>query len=219
MISSDSEEVRRRASNIIARGGIVAFRTDTFYGLGVNPFDEQALRSLNDLKGREAKPILVIISDRAQADRFVKAKSALFEILAAHYWPGALTIVEEARQELSAELTANTKTIGVRLPDDEQVRDFVRTCGGALTATSANLAGQTPARTALEVLQTFLNKLDLVVDSGLARGGKPSTVIDISKGAARLIREGIVSRRELAKMLEVTGAKLEENGTAKHNGE
>jgi tRNA A37 threonylcarbamoyladenosine synthetase subunit TsaC/SUA5/YrdC len=69
-----------------------------FYGLGVNPFDERALRSLNELKGREAKPILIIISDRAQTERFVEAKSALFEILAAHYWPGALTIVEEARR-------------------------------------------------------------------------------------------------------------------------
>jgi len=214
MISIDSEEVRRRASNIIARGGIVAFRTDTFYGLGVNPFDERALRSLNELKGTEAKPILIIISDRAQTERFVEAKSALFEILAAHYWPGALTIVEEARRGLSAELTANTKTIGVRLPNDEQVRDFVRACGGALTATSANLAGRPPARTAHEVSQTFSNKLDLIVDSGDARGGKPSTVIGISKGDARLIREGIVSRRELAETLKAAGVKLEENGEA-----
>ncbi len=214
MISIDSEEVRCRASNIIACGGIVAFRTDTFYGLGVNPFDERALRSLNELKGREAKPILIIISDRAQTARFVEAKSALFEILAAHYWPGALTIVEEARRELSAELTANTKTIGVRLPNDERVREFVRACGGALTATSANLAGRPPARTAHEVSHTFSNKIDLIVDSGDARGGKPSTVIDLTKGEARLIREGIVSRRELAETLKAAGVKLEENGEA-----
>ncbi len=200
----DSEETRRRASTIIAGGGIVAFRTDTFYGLGVNPFGERALRALNNLKGREAKPILVIISDAAQAERFVKAKSALFEILVAHYWPGALTIVEEARWELSA----NTKTIGVRLPDDEQVRDFVRTCGGALTATSANLAGQPPARTALEVSQAFSNNIDLIVDSGDARGGKPSTVIDISKGEARLIREGAVSQHELHLILNSIGRQL-----------
>lgn len=211
MISIDREDVRCRAANIIARGGIVAFRTDTFYGLGVNPFDERALRSLNDLKGREAKPILIVISDRAQIDRFVEAQSALFEILAAHYWPGALTIVEEARRKLSIELTANTKTIGVRLPDDERVRDFVRACGGALTATSANFAGQPPARTALEVSQAFSNKIDLIVDSGEARGGKPSTVIDISKGETRLIREGIISRYELAKILEAMGVKLEDN--------
>ncbi len=211
MIKIDSEEVRRLASIIIARGGIVAFRTDTFYGLGVNPFDERALRSLNDLKGREAKPILVVISDRAQAERFVEAKSALFEILAVHYWPGALTIVEKARRELSIELTANTKTIGVRLPNDEQARDFVRACGGALTATSANIAGQSPARTALEVSHAFSNKLDLIADSGEARGGKPSTVIDISKGEARLIREGVVSRRELVQTLEAAGVKLKDN--------
>jgi tRNA A37 threonylcarbamoyladenosine synthetase subunit TsaC/SUA5/YrdC len=68
MISKDGEETRLRAAKVIVRGGIVAFRTDTFYGLGVNPFDERALRSLNDLKGRDAKPILVIISDRAQAE-------------------------------------------------------------------------------------------------------------------------------------------------------
>jgi len=211
MISIDSGETRLRAATVIARGGIVAFRTDTFYGLGVNPFDERALRSLNKLKKREAKPILVIISDGAQAERFVEVKSTLFEILAARYWPGALTIVEAARTELSAELTANTKTIGVRLPYDERVRDFVRTCGGALTATSANLAGESPTRTALEVSHTFSNKIDLIVDSGEARGGKPSTVLDISKGDACLIREGVVSSSDLLKTLGVVGIQLKEN--------
>lgn len=208
MITPDSAEAHQRAAKVIARGGVLAFRTDTFYGLGANPFDERALQRLNQLKGREAKPILVIISDAAQAARFIEAQSILFEALASRHWPGALTIVERAHSELSDELTAGTKTIGVRLPYDERVREFVASCGGALTATSANLAGATPARTALEVAQAFSNELDLIVDSGTARGEKPSTVIDVSEGHARLIREGAVPVRELVETLQSIGVQL-----------
>ncbi len=208
MIIVNSVDTRQRAAKVIAQGGVLAFRTDTFYGLGANPFDERALRRLNRIKGREAKPILVIISDAAQATRFVEAQSILFEALATRHWPGALTIVECAHSELSDELTAGTKTIGVRLPFDERVREFVKACGGALTATSANLVGATPARTALEVAQAFSNELDLIVDSGTARGEKPSTVLDVSDGHAHLIREGAVPVSELVETLQSIGMQL-----------
>ncbi len=214
MIIADSVDTRQRAAKVIAQGGVLAFRTDTFYGLGANPFDERALRRLNQLKGREAKPILVIISDAAQATRFIQPKSILFEALAARYWPGALTIVEQAHPELFDELTAGTKTIGVRLPFDERVREFVQACGGALTATSANLTGTMPARTAHEVAQAFSNELDLIVDSGTARGEKPSTVIDVSSGHARLMREGAVSSGELEETLGSIGVELKKKDEA-----
>lgn len=206
MIVSDSQSTRLRAAAIISAGGIVAFRTDTFYGLGADPFNEEALASLKKLKGRDAgKPILVIISDMEQAERFIAERSELFEQVCQQHWPGPLTIVVRARREVPLELTAGTETIGVRLPDDEGVRELVRACGGALTATSANIAGEPPARTAKEVAHSFPVGLGLIVDGGSARSDEPSTVLDLSGREPRLIREGVLSKLALEKTLASLG--------------
>lgn len=211
MIVSDSQSTRERAAGLIADGGVVAFRTDTFYGLGADPFNRDALRAIKKLKGREeGKPILVVISDATEAERFASDKSELFERVCTKHWPGPLTIVVRARAEVPEELTAGTGTIGVRLPDDERVREFVRLCGGALTATSANLSGEPPASTAQEVARSFPNGLEMIIDSGAARGGQPSTVLDLSEQQPRLIRVGAVSIRELEETLLAIGERLSE---------
>ncbi|PYS94178.1 MAG: threonylcarbamoyl-AMP synthase [Acidobacteria bacterium] len=200
VILPDNTETHARAAKIVAAGGIVAFRTDTFYGLGADPFKRAALLALRNLKGREEdKPLLVVIGDVGEAARFMVSRSKLFDRLSARFWPGALTLVVAARVEVPTELTANTGTIGVRLPADEAVRAFVRACGGVLTATSANLAGQPPARTAAEVARAFPTGLDLIIDGGTARTEQPSTVVDVTGHEARLIREGVVAWREIQK--------------------
>lgn len=202
MILINSAQARVRAAEHIANGGIIAFRTDTFYGLGVDPFNREALHKVNQLKGREAhKPLLIIISDASEAERFISERSGCFETLRAHHWPGPLTIVARARRELYTELTANTGTIGVRLPDDDSVREFVHHCGGALTATSANPAGIPPAQTALEVANYFPKSELLVIDGGQAHSDQPSTVVDVTGPTTRLIREGIITRHELEQTL------------------
>jgi L-threonylcarbamoyladenylate synthase len=210
-ILPDDNEPRLRAAEIISRGGVVAFRTDTFYGLGADPFKPDALRYIKRLKGRdEGKPILVVIGDATEAERFIASRSGLFDSLAARHWPGPLTLVVNARAEVPSELTAGTGTIGLRLPDDEGVRAFVRICGGALTATSANLAGEPPARTAQEVARSFPNGLPLILDGGATHSPLPSTVLDVTGTRARLIREGVVTRDELRQTLDAIGAELEE---------
>jgi L-threonylcarbamoyladenylate synthase len=191
-VLADGATTRDLARDIIERGGVLAFRTDTFYGLGANPFDREAVRAVNELKGREGKPILVVVSDIEHAEELVGAKTRLFERLTAHFWAGALTLVAPAREGLPEELTAGTGTVGVRLPDDDEVRNFVRACGGALTATSANRAGEAPARTAGEVFRAFPTGLDLIVDGGETRAAQPSTVVDVTGEEARLIREGAI---------------------------
>ena len=198
MILKDNRETRERAAAIVKAGGIVAFRTDTFYGLGADPFNRAALQNLLALKGREdGKPILLVIADASEVARFNARRSKLFDAVSALHWPGALTLVVGAHAELPEELTAGTGTIGLRLPADAEVCAFVRACGGALTATSANRAGEMPARTAEDVARAFAGGLALVVDGGAARSTEPSTVLDVSRGEARLIREGAVSWREL----------------------
>jgi L-threonylcarbamoyladenylate synthase len=193
MILPDDSETHATAAAIVKAGGSVAFRTDTFYGLGADPFNSEALRKLRALKSREAaKPVLVVLSDADVAERFMTGHTKLFNVLSGKFWPGALTLVVAARAAVPVELTAGSGTVGVRLPDDKSVRAFVRACGGALTATSANQAGEPPARTAVEVAAAFPAGLSLIVDGGAAQSEQPSTVLDISGAQARLIRAGVV---------------------------
>lgn len=206
MIVADDEKGRERAAGVIAHGGLIAFRTDTFYGLGVDPSNRKAIARLKDLKGRDdQKPILVVISDTAIVERFIERRTEILDAVSQEHWPGPLTIVMKAKREISDELTAGSGTIGLRLPNDERVRALVRACGGALTATSANLSGEPPARTAEEVMRAFPAGLDLIVDGGAASVDKPSTVVDLSGTNIRLIREGVVTRGELSLTLSKLG--------------
>lgn len=201
MIQTDNAETRADAARIIAGGGVVAFRTDTFYGLGVDPLNPAAIRKIRALKGREeTKPILLLISDENEVDRFIE-QSTFFKLVAHRHWPAPLTLIGVSRAEVPTELTAGTKSLGVRLPDDEDVRAFVRACGGALTGTSANLSGQPPARTAKEVENYLPTGLDLIVDRGEVTATEPSTVLDVSDSKARLVREGALSREQLKELL------------------
>ena len=197
-----NEEVRVKAAGIISQGGVIAFRTDTFYGLGADPLNSSAVRRILNLKGREdGKPILLLVSDLADVDRFIIRQSSTFRKVAHQFWPGPLTLVGEARQELPEELTAGTGTIGVRLASGEDVRALVRACGGALTATSANLSGQLPARSAEEVKNHFPIGVDLIIDGGEVAVADASTVLDLSGNEARLVREGAIKREQLVAFL------------------
>jgi L-threonylcarbamoyladenylate synthase len=217
MIVPDNSPVRIQAAKIIRLGGVIAFRTDTFYGLGADPSNPEAVRKIRNLKSREdSKPILVLISDLSELDRFVvieaneanklveanEADSA-FQKAIRLFWPGPLTLVTRARAELPAELTAGTGTIGLRLPADEQVRTLVRACGGALTATSANVSGQSPASSAAAVASYFSEGLDMIIDGGHANSTEPSTVVDVTSPQPRIIRRGVITEAELAPILSL----------------
>jgi L-threonylcarbamoyladenylate synthase len=200
MIVKDDSERRAQAAAIVAGGCVIAFLTDTFYGLGADPLNADAVRRIKNLKGRDDhKPILLLISDLAEVDRFIE-QSDFFKLVAQKHWPAPLTLIGAVRSSVPAELTAGTGSLGVRLPDNENVRRLVRVCGGALTATSANVSGQPPARTAREVAEYFSAGIDLIVDGGEATVTEPSTVLDVSNSKPRLVREGLVTRDELAQL-------------------
>jgi L-threonylcarbamoyladenylate synthase len=200
----DNDDTRRQASRIIANGGVIAFRTDTFYALGVDPLNPDAVGRLKKLKGRgEKKPILLLIGDTSHLNRLIVDTSETFEVVAKSFWPGPLTIVCRAAGGLPDGLTAGTGTVGVRLPDDENVRALVRLCGGALTATSANPSGRPPAHSAEEVEGYFPNGVDLIINGGEVTATEPSTVLDLSLTEPRVIREGVISRKTLEGALGV----------------
>ena len=193
-----SSEPLDRVADLIAKGGVIAFRTDTLYGLGADPFNSKAIQRLKQLKGREDhKPILIVISDHDQVARFISEPSAAFKQLAERFWPGPLTLIGKANPSVPREITAGTETVGLRLPDDEQVRALVHACGGALTATSANPSNLAPARSAETVDDYFGAAIDLIIDDGEARTHRPSTVVDVSGSEPKLIREGVIAWREI----------------------
>ena len=187
-----------RAAKIVSEGGVIAFRSDTFYGLGADPFNATAVARIRELKGREEnKPILLLLSDATVADRFIADRSKAFEEVAGKFWPGPLTIVGLAVANLPPEITAGTGTVGVRVPADDDVRELVRVCGGALTATSANPSGSEPARSAHEVIEYFGERIDLVIDTGEVTAIEPSTVLDVTTSPPRVIREGAIPVQDL----------------------
>ena len=206
MILRESTQTLEEAARIISSGGLIAFRTDTFYGLGADPLSRLAIGRIRQLKSREeTKPILLLISDYDKVAQFITKPSELFLSIATRHWPGPLTLVSGARPELPDELTAGSGTIGLRLPEDDDVRSLVRACGGALTATSANLSGAQPARTAKDVETYFATGIDLIIDGGEATVLHASTVLDVSGDRPRMIREGAISRKGLNETLRERG--------------
>ncbi len=198
MIIPQTTDNLEQITATIRRGGVIAFRTDTFYGLGADPFNLSAVQKIRELKAREDdKPILVVISEPKQLDRLISHRSKAFNNLTAQFWPGALTIIGRAGDELPEELTAGTKTVGVRLPDDDKVRALIAACGGALTATSANVSGQPPAHNAAEVEKYFGQRIELIVDGDPSKSESPSTVIDATTDEIKLVREGVISWRDI----------------------
>ena len=209
MIVADSFSTHEAAAQVISDGGLIAFRTDTFYGLGANPLDPVAVARIKKLKDREGnKPILVLVSDDHQVDRFIADRSKVFVAVTERFWPGPLTVVNTAVRALPEPLTAGSTTIGVRLPDDKNLRKLLRACGGALTATSANLTGEPPALTAAEVEVYFPESIDLIVDGGHVTATRPSTVLALEEPEPRLIREGVIPREELSEFFEGIGLRL-----------
>jgi L-threonylcarbamoyladenylate synthase len=180
------------AAAVLAAGGVVAFPTDTFYGLGVSALDAAAVGRLFAVKERpESRPILVLVDDVARIEPFAILTARARE-LAARHWPGALTLVLPARALVPTSLTAGTGTIGVRQPAHAVARALVAALASPITAPSANRSGDAPPARAEDVLAVFDGRIDLVLDAGPTPGGLPSTVLDVTVEPPRVLRAGAV---------------------------
>jgi len=182
--------------DVLTAGGLVAFPTDTVYGLGCLVDRVESIDRLFVVKGRDtSKAIAVLIGE---IDHLTIVSSGLSESagsLAAHFWPGALTLVVPRNPALPANLSP-LPTIGVRMPDHPFARNLLRQAG-PLATTSANQSGWPSPVTAGEVLEQLNEKVDLVIDGGACPGGVPSTVVDCTGADLRILREGAISRVQL----------------------
>ncbi|HSE93809.1 MAG TPA: L-threonylcarbamoyladenylate synthase [Methylomirabilota bacterium] len=196
VVAVDSEApepgVLSRAAGVLEAGGLVAFPTETFYGLGASALDADAVRRVFALKGRpESRPLLVLVDGVPAAERIAEVPPHA-RALMDRYWPGALTLVLRARPIVPDEVTAATGTVGVRVPAHAVARGLAHALGGPVTAPSANPTGAKAPTTAAEVRRYFDSRLPLVLDGGPTTGGLPSTVLDVTVDPPRLLRAGAV---------------------------
>ena len=194
-----SEPVILKAVSILRQGGIVAFPTETYYGLAVDPFNPDALRRLFATKKRiTQKPILTVVNSRQQLSPLILDIPPLFQILMDRFWPGPLTLIFKGSQYLPPLLTGHTGTIGVRWSSNLVACRLAAFFGNAVTATSANLSGGKPAVTAAECNRYFGSGIDMVIDGGTTPGGRGSTLVGIEKGRLRLLRDGVIPFADIA---------------------
>ena len=193
--------VIREAADLIREGLVVAYPTDTLYGLAVDPRNAAAVRRLFELKGRpETSALTLIAADVAHA-RAAGEMTTDAERLAERWWPGPLTIVLRARPILAREVIGGGTTVGVRIPDHPVAIALARDAGFCVTATSANRAAATATSTAAAVASA-LPDVDAILDGGASRGGQPSTIVDASSRLVSLIRPGVVPWERVLKSLQ-----------------
>jgi len=194
-----------RAVRVVKTGGLVAFPTETFYGLAADPYNSDAIDRLFRIKGRESgKPIGLVLDDIARLEGVVKSIPAEAAELIRKFWPGPLTLLLNIGRPVSPKLTGGTGKIGVRIPSHPVALRFLRGLGQPVTATSANPSGYEPAQTAEAVRESFAAGIDLILDGGPAPGGEASTIVDATLHPPRLIREGKVPFGDVLRCLGLT---------------
>lgn len=181
------------AATIILGGGVVAYPTDTLYGLAVDPASARAVSRLFALKGRKlTAAIPLIAADLEQVESWAGVMTDTARILAQRWWPGPLSLVVPARPALCPDLLGGGRSVAVRVPAHAVAVALARAVGRPITSTSANRSGA-PATCAPHDLATLAPELDALLDAGVAPGGPPSTVVDVTGAAPRLVREGAVT--------------------------
>ncbi len=191
-------EALREAVAVLRRGGVVAYPTDTVYGLAVNAMDVEAIARLYDVKGRpEDKALPLIIGDVGQLTEVAAAVPPLAQQLIAAFWPGPLTLLFEPHDALPAELRGASPRIGVRWPAALLSQQLAGALGHAITATSANCSGAPAALTAAEVGRQLGGAVDLILDGGRAESAAVSTVLDVVVTPPRIRRLGKISTRAI----------------------
>lgn len=192
--TAPEERALRRSAEVLRGGGLVAFPTETFYGLGANALDRGAVRRVFEAKGRPASmPLLVVLDTASKLLDIVEDVPPRARPLIERYWPGPLTLVFRAAAAVPSELTAGTGTIGVRVPNHAVARALVERLGLAVTAPSANPTGAAPPSTADGVIAGLGDAVDLVLDAGPTSGGAPSTVVDVTVDPPRVVRQGAIT--------------------------
>lgn len=193
------------ACRIIKEGGIVAFPTETFYGLGVKYDNISALKKLYEIKKRpKEKAMPLIIGDMNMLSMVAASVSDIAQKLMHKFWPGPLTLLLNAREYLSEFITGEAGMVAVRVPGESFALALARALEFPITATSANISGTSPADTPGNVVRHFGESLDLLIDGERTPGGLPSTIVDVTGDEVKIMRPGVIPDEEILEF--VSGA-------------
>ena len=202
VISADRPGALAQAVAVLRAGGLVAFPTDTVYGVGAHAYLPAAIARLYTAKVRpEGKAIPLLLGDAADIERVSCDLPPLTQRLMDAFWPGALTLVVPRNPELPDIVTAGGPTVAVRLPDHPVPRALARALGAPLAATSANLSGQAEAASAADVMAQLAGRIDLLLDGGRCPGGVPSSVVDLTVQPPVILRQGALDPELLQRLL------------------
>ena len=195
-VTPEDIEIINEAAQIIKNGGIVAFPTETVYGLGADAFNEEACNKIYEIKGRPSnKPLSLLVSDKDMIDS-IAVITPIAQRLIDKFFPGSLTLIlnrnVSSNYALSIMYYALT-TVGVRMPNNEIALSLIRATGNPIAAPSANLSGQAPPTNAYDVLETFNGKIPLIIDGGVCEFGISSTIVDLTGESPIILRHGAIS--------------------------
>ena len=190
------------AARVLRGGGLVAFPTETVYGLGAICTDERALLNIFAVKGRPAdNPLILHIYDWSQLAHIVDSITPIAERLIERYWPGPLTLVLPKRPEISRVVTADLPTVAVRMPSDPVARELLRLTGIPVAAPSANLSGKPSPTLGQHVINDLAGKIEMIIDAGPCPAGVESAVLSLTGAAPTLLRPGVITREEMEEVI------------------
>ncbi len=192
----------------IVDGKIIAFPTNSVYGLGGDPFNPEVIRRLYEIKYRDMdKGFLLLLSDREEASK-IAIFTDISEKLIEHFWPGQLTLILKRKNPsiIPMEVTAFQDTIGVRVPENRVILEILRNLKsrgmfGGIIGTSANYSGENPSISGADVAKTFLNNIDLILDAGKSISKIPTTIIDCTRNKVKCLRIGKISKEDISNVI------------------
>jgi len=200
-LSLNLQEQVEKGVSILRNGGVIAYPTDTVYGLGAGIGFPRAIERIYAVKERPlSMPLPLLLDDVFQLTELADSVPPLARLLMEKFWPGGLTLVLPASSSVPDFITAGGKTVAVRIPDHPVPLALIKALGTPIVGTSANLSGQPSALTADEVYSQIGAKIDFVIDGGRCPGGKESTIIDVTGETPVILREGAITRAEIERV-------------------
>ncbi len=202
VVKGNNKYILAQAALLIQRGGIVAFPTETVYGLGANAFDARAVAKIFEIKGRPMdNPVIVHIASVRDLLRVARVVPLMARKLARVFWPGPLTLVLLKHADIPLVTTGGLDTVAVRVPDHAVARALIRAAGVPIAAPSANTSGKPSPTTARHVRDDFGDRVPMILDGGSTRVGVESTVVDCTVDPPMILRQGGITRELLARVI------------------
>ncbi len=190
------------AIDLLKKGGVVAFPTDTVYGIGCDIFNLSAIKRIYEIKKRDAsKPLAAHVGSIEQIKMVAITNVQYFDVLCQKFLPGPLAIVLPKLQTVSNIVTSGMDTISIRFPDCSEAIDLALGLGNPIAATSANLSGMPSAVHHIEVINYFKDSVDFVIKAGTTKFKKESTIVDLTQTPPKILREGVISKIEIEQIL------------------